>query len=468
MREPLSSSETLVIPNSEVVAPKKSLQSFELESQEEVQLKSKLNSTLRYTVLNTYRRLFSLVFLGNLAAIIAVIVRQRYVVDLLTGCAANVMVCGLARQPLVVNSLFYVFCLIPTSTPIRLRHLACKIFHLGGVHSGCGVASLLWYIAFFGVYCYQFELVSSSATSIAMLVLAALILCVLLAVILVTWPRFRETHHDAYEFTHRFGSWTILALFWALVLVFASNQAAPAQSMGLFLLSQPAFWFLLITTLAIIHPWTLLRKVDVVPEPLSTHVVRLHLNYASIVYGQAISMSRHPLRDWHSFAVIPDRFDSPNTRFSVLVSKAGDWTSSVIADQPRKIWVRGIPTSGFAYVMRLFSRIIVVATGSGIGPCVALIDDDNRPAMRVIWQTRAPRKTYGDRTLDLVHRLDANPMIIDTSEQGRVDMVPPIMRLYREMDAEAVCIISNGVMTKKLVFDLERRGVRAYGPIFDS
>ncbi|KAF3767283.1 hypothetical protein M406DRAFT_61234 [Cryphonectria parasitica EP155] len=423
-------------------------------------------SALRYKLLDTYRRLFTLVFLGNIIALIVIARRGLHVIDLLTACAANVTVCGLARQPLVVNSLFYVFCLIPNSTPIRLRHLACKIFHLGGVHSGCGVASLVWYIAFFVVYCFQFASTTTpSAADIAILVLSCLILCTLLAVIMVTHPRFREKYHDMFEFTHRFGAWTILALFWALLLVFASQEK---PSMGLFLVSHPAFWFQTITTLAIIHPWTMLRKVNVIPEALSTHVVRLHLNYSSIVYGQAISMSRHPLRDWHSFAVIPDRFDSPNTKFSCLVSKAGDWTSSVIADQPTKIWVRGIPTSGFAYVMRLFSRIIVVATGSGIGPCVALIDDDNRPSMRVIWQTRSPLKTYGQRTMDLVHRLDSDPLVIDTNVSGRVDMVPSIMRLYEETNAEAVCIISNGVMTKKLVFDLERRGVRAYGPIFDS
>lgn len=445
-----------------VVETMKSESSYgDLEGQQN-RMKPAVYSTLRYTLLDTYRRLFSLVFFGNAIALIVVLARGGYILDFITACAANIMVCGLARQPLIVNALFYIFCLIPTSAPIRLRHLACKIFHLGGVHSSCGVASLMWYIAFLAVYCYQFK---PSPTNTTVLVVACLILCVLVVVIVVTYPEFRAKHHDIFEFAHRFGAWTILVLFWALLLTFSSREKPP---MGRFLVSQPTFWLLIITTLAITQPWTMLRKVDVVPEALSTHVVRLHMNYANVVYGQAISMSRHPLRDWHSFAVIPDRFDTPQTRFSCLVSKAGDWTSSVIAEQPTKIWIRGIPTSGFAYVMRLFSRIIVVATGSGIGPCVALIDDDNRPAMKVMWQTRSPLKTYGQRTLDLVHRLDSDPMVIDTSKTGRVDMMPSIMQLFKDFDAEAVCIISNGATTKNLVFALERRGVRAYGPIFDS
>ena len=34
--------------------------------------------------------------------------------------------------------------------------------------------------------------------------------------------------------------------------------------------------------------------------------------------------------------------------------------------------------------------------------------------------------------------------------------------------AEAVCVISNPKTTKSLVYELERRGILAMGPIFDS
>ncbi|KAI1843047.1 hypothetical protein JX265_005173 [Neoarthrinium moseri] len=417
---------------------------------------------LRYGLLNTYRRLFGLAFMGNLIAFIVVMARDRFLLDCINACAINILVCGLARQPLVVNALFVSLCAVPRSAPLRLRHLACKIFHLGGVHSGTGVASCVWYIGFLAVYTYQYQ---PSPVATAVLVLGYLILAVLILTVGVSTPKFRMMHHDWFELTHRFSSWAVLALFWALLLTFASQQQ---PSMGGFLVSQPAFWAIIIVTIAIIQPWVMLRRVQVMAEPLSKHAIRLHFSHTSIMYGQGISISKHPLRDWHSFATITDRFDTPDTRFSCLISKAGDWTSSIISQPANRVWVRGVPIYGFGYVMRVFSRIIVVTTGSGIGPCLSFIDDDNRPQMRVVWQTKSPLQTYSQRTIDLVHKMDPDPLVIDTNISGRVDMLQDVLRLHQEFKAEAVCVISNPMVTKKLVNDLEERGVYAYGPIFDS
>ncbi|KAH6647809.1 hypothetical protein BKA67DRAFT_594706 [Truncatella angustata] len=417
---------------------------------------------LRYVLLNTYRRLFSLVFVGNFIAFVIVMARDQLLLDCVNACAANLLVCGLVRQPLVINALFISLCAVPRSAPLRLRHLACKVFHLGGVHSGCGLASCLWYIGFVGLYTHQYR---PSPTSTTVLVLAYLIFVVLITIIGVSAPKFRTIWHDRFELTHRFSTWSVLALFWALLLTFASQHQA---SMGAFLVSLPAFWSVIIVTMATIHPWMMLRRVEVIPERLSKHAIRLHFSHTTIRYGQGISISKHPLRDWHSFATITDRFDTPASKFSCLVSKAGDWTSSVILDPLPQVWVRGVPVYGFGYVMRVFSRIIVVTTGSGIGPCLSFIDDDNRPDMRVVWQTKSPLQTYSQRTMDLVHRLDPNPVVIDTSLSGRMDMLPAILQLYDGFKAEAVCVISNPTVTKKLVLDLETRGIHAYGPIFDS
>jgi hypothetical protein len=47
--------------------------------------------------------------------------------------------------------------------------------------------------------------------------------------------------------------------------------------------------------------------------------------------------------DWHSFATIRE----PGTKgYSMVVSRAGDWTNKNINDPVTKIWVRGIPTFG--------------------------------------------------------------------------------------------------------------------------
>lgn len=118
--------------------------------------------------------------------------------------------------------------------------------------------------------------------------------------------------------------------------------------------------------------------------------------------------------------------------------------------------------------MKLYRRMILVTTGSGIGPCLSYLASKDRPDMRVIWQTRNPKKTYGQGVMDLVHQMDSEPVILDTSAGGRIDMLPYVIKQYKEFNAEIVCIISNPVMTKKMVFELERRGILAMGPIFDS
>jgi NAD(P)H-flavin reductase len=416
---------------------------------------------VRYTALNVYRRLFSLAFIGNVIAFIYLMVKGAAPLDLVNASAVNLAVCGLCRHPLVVNSLFLTFGSVPRSAPMRLRRLACKIFHLGGVHSGTGVASCVWYIGFAGTYTYHFV---PSPASIAVLVLIWFVLALLLAIIAVAHPAFRAKRHDIFELTHRFSNWAILALFWVLLFLLGTQDG----SLGSFLVNLPAFWILIILTLATVHPWLLLRRVPVKAEPLSPHAVRLHFSHAHVRFGQGISVARHPLADWHSFASFTDQFDAPDTNFSCLVSKAGDWTRQAIAAPPTHLWKRGVPTYGFGYVFRMFERIIVVTTGSGIGPCLSFIEDSRRPSMRVVWQTKSPLKTYGQRTLDLVKRMDDQPVVIDTSVSGRVDMLPIVLRLYKEFGADAVCVISNPQMTRSLVYGLETRGIAAYGPIFDS
>ena len=149
-----------------------------------------------------------------------------------------------------------------------------------------------------------------------------------------------------------------MVLVWVAVLVAAKALATiHGRSWGAALVQDFTFWGLIVLTLSIAAPWTTLRRVAVQPEVLSTHAIRLHFNYTKTKMSQGISISRHPLRDWHSFAAIPDR-----DGFSLVVSKAGDWTSSVITDCPTKLWKRAVPTYGFGRTIPLFKRVLLLAT----------------------------------------------------------------------------------------------------------
>lgn len=443
-------------------------------------------SSIRFAFFTIYRRLFTIVALVNIATFIYVMVSDQKLLALVNATAANLLACGLARQPLVVNTIFFVVCSIPRSAPFWLRRFCSQAYHYGGVHSGCGIASLLWYLGFVGLLSKQYWKpgpidASTTTFTAAPVVLTYIILVLLLMIITVAHPKFRMKRHDYFELTHRFTGWAVVAMFVALLLVFCYEiSSQEGKSMGLFVVELPAFWFLVVTVVAIIHPWILLRKVPVKAESLSKHAVRLHFDHAQTKFGKGIQLAKHPLRDWHGFATFQDqgaegprghetrRGHKRGPSFSCLVSKAGDWTGDSISQPPSHFWKRGVLIFGFAYAMRVYKRLIIVTTGSGIGPCLSFIGDQKRPDLRVMWQTRSPLTTYGQDVIDLTRIMDPEPLILDTNLTGRIDMVPMIQREFKTFDAEAVCVVSNPRLTQRIVFDLESRGIPAFGPIFDS
>jgi predicted ferric reductase len=128
--------------------------------------------------------------------------------------------------------------------------------------------------------------------------------------------------------------------------------------------------------------------------------------------GSFIRLSDSPLMEWHGFATISE---PGKTGFSLVVSRAGDWTSKMIANPPTHIWKRGIPTYGVMRISKLFNRIVVVATGSGIGPCAPAILA-RAPPIRLLWTAPNVRETFGDKLVDQI--LSANPEAVIYSTFG--------------------------------------------------
>ncbi len=118
----------------------------------------------------------------------------------------------------------------------------------------------------------------------------------------------------------------------------------------------------------------------------------------------------------------------------------------------------------------IFRSVVLVTTGSGIGPCLNLLamDPSNRPSVRVLWSAPKPLATFGEEIVGNVRAADPESVIWDTKKFGRPDMVALTWQLLKESQAEAVFVISNPRVTKMVVYALESRGVAAYGPIFDS
>ena len=426
---------------------------------------------LRYNLLAVYQRLFSIVFIGNIIAFVTELVLHRHshpfgppLGNLATAVAANVTGAILIRQEYVINSLYNIFCWTPLWMPLRFRRVVSKLYHFGGVHSGCAVSATVWFILYSALVTKRYA--DGDFNEPAVVAITYILLTLFLALCVFAIPKLRIFSHNTFEAVHRFGGWTAVALFWVEILLVlrAESNESRTDSLGMLVIKAPTFWFLLVVTFFIILPWVRLRKVEAFPEVLSRHAVRIHFKYSYKNIGNVIGLriTHNPLKEWHAFATIPD---ADGSSFSLIVSDNGDWTKKQIMQPAHAYWIRGI--TGVLRMATVFRRIVLVTTGSGIGPCLSFLTSHPIPC-RLLWSTPNPVSTYGEDVMRAVAKADPEAMIVDTRASGRPDVVALTYHLYLETKAESVFVISNPYLTSKLVYGLESRGIPAYGPIWDS
>ncbi|NUT50511.1 MAG: hypothetical protein HOV94_24865 [Saccharothrix sp.] len=381
-----------------------------------------------------HNRLAAAVVAVNLVAAFAVDTTQA-LSDLVV---ANIALAVLIRQQHVINLLFRLATSAPTTWPLRVRWTLGKVYHFGGLHVGAAVSGAAWFAA----------LAWTLADPLAWTILALLVAMVVFAL-----PGLRARRHDVFERVHRFAGWTVLALF-------AAHSARQPGFVG-----STQFWLLLLVVASVALPWTRLRRVPVRIVRPSRHVALVSFDYGVTPFaGSSTAVSRHPLLEWHSFANVPT---PGRSGFRLTISRAGDWTGALIDDAPTHLWVKGVPTAGVGNIDKLFTRVVWVATGSGIGPCLPHLLSGDTPS-RLVWSTRTPRETYGDELVDEIEAVQPDALVWDTVRDGKPDLVALALRAQREFDAEAVICISNKKTTWHVVEELEARGVPAFGAIWDS
>lgn len=425
---------------------------------------------LRHRVFIVYRTLFSLVGMMNIAALTCVVALNINSRWFGTITAMNLAMAVLVRQDTVINSLYNITCSVPKGLPLWIRARFAKIYHLGGVHSAAGVCATTWLVAstIRGVICVKVICQGHQRSSLATQVISWLLCGLLCVMVGSAWPSFRKQHHDLFERSHRFAGWTALGLFWVRTVLAINDTRQDELSIGLAIIRNPDFWLLVVATCSIASSWFFLRKVNVHAEVLSDHVVRLHFDYTVPVNGSFTRISRRPLLEWHSFATIPSPEETDRSKgYSLVVSNAGDWTRDCIKNPPTKLWVRGVPTCGVMRIATLFNRLVVIATGSGIGPLLGHIDRPSCPT-QLIWSTSRPEEAFGSKMVGVIREKIPGAIIHDTKLHGRPDLVKMGFAMAQTFDAEAVIVIANEKITKKIVYGLETRGVRAFGAIWDS
>jgi hypothetical protein len=356
----------------------------------------------------------------------------------------NLAVAVLIRQQRVLNVLFDLAGRLSPAWPLKLRWAVSQVNHVGGIHVGAALAGTVWLCAFTYTAATGPGDTFTRATASA---LAALTLLIVVCAL----PPVRARAHNVFENTHRFGGWSAVGLFWLLMLHVGDTWQIAVM---------------IVVTASIAAPWLHLRRVPVTVERPSSHAAIVSFDYGvTPTVASAVGISVSPLREWHPFATV----STPGqTGYRLLVSRAGDWTADFIDDPPSHVWVRGIPTAApMAKVETNYTRVIYVVTGSGIGPALGQILAANVPA-RLVWSVRSPRMTYGDALVDEVQAAQPDALIWDTTTHGKPDLVELARDAYRDFDAEAVFVVSNKTATWRVVKGMERLGIPAFGPIWDS
>ena len=408
-----------------------------------------------------YNRLIALMIIINLAYVGLITKGTWRLGDIPLTLLSNLAIVNftfaiLLRQQYVINLFFKIATSVPTSWPLAIRHLMGKVYHFGGMHVGGVMMGTIWFSAIAASMTVRL-MNGGEGVSLATVIVTYAILAILLVMVGFATPKYRARYHDMFEMTHRFGGWTVLLLFWIQTILFANDQREP-------LLASLGFWLLLLVTFSVALPWLRLKKVPVKIVKPSDHVALAQFNYGVTPFeGSSTTLSRSPLTEWHPFANIP----APDTEgFRLAISRVGDWTGAFIDDMPSHVWVKGIPTAGVGNIEKLFKRVIWVATGSGVGPCVPHLLTQKVPA-KLVWSTRNPRKTYGN-LVDEILSVQPHAVIWDTDKNGRPDLVRLAYEAYKDFDAEAVIVISNKKLTWQVVYGMESRGIPAYGAIWDS
>jgi hypothetical protein len=425
-----------------------------------------------YRFFGVYQRLFLAVLLINVFYahhIVTMKRRSKYsplLVDITTAVSANMLVAILIRQDYILNSLFWLCWSAPPTTPLWIRISLARVYEFGGLHSSTTLCSALWFCFLFAILTVEF--MTFRIADPLIILCAFFILAILWLMIITACPLFRSRKHNVFENIHRYGGWTILGLFWILLHLFTralTHQAGP-QSPGAVLTELPAFWLLLACCFHVVLPWVRFRRLWIQPERLGVgvHAVRLHLN-EKIENCVVYRISDSPLTEWHSFACIPNHYGEGG---SLIVSNAGDWTRRTI-NRPEKVYyTRGIPTVGVLCMAQIFRKVVIVTTGSGIGPCLGAMMNIPSTKCRVLWSASSPKRTFGNEIWDKVQDVDSQAVVIDTHIQGHKDLVAMAYALYTEEEAEAIFCVSNKKLTRSMVYELESRGIPTFGPIWDS
>ncbi|XP_056175748.1 adenylate-forming reductase 03009-like [Syzygium oleosum] len=306
---------------------------------------------------------------------------------------------------------------------------------LGGIHSGCGVSSLAWL-----VYALVLTLKDRDSTS-PEIVGVALVILVLIA---------------------------LSCLLWGFVVLTVAydprTKSYKSDELGLRLVRQQESWFTVGITVLIIIPWVTVRRVLVKVSSPSGHasIIKFHGGVKAGILGR---ISPSPLSEWHAFGIISDGKDE----HMMLAGAVGDFTKSLVANPPTHLWVRQVHFAGLPYLVNMYDRVLLVATGSGICVFLSFLLQPCKASVCVLWVAKNMEQNFGKEIKEMVSCHPRDKVIVhDTAVHGRPNVAEMSVDMAKKWGAEVVIVTSNPEGSRDVVNACKNKGIAAFGPIWDS
>lgn len=414
-----------------------------------------------------YKRLFLLCFVVNMAALALATAGQFPYAHQRPAIFSmgNILALTLCRSEAFLRFLYWlaVKLLGWPCVPLRIKTAVTSFLQcIGGIHSGCGVSSVAWLVYALVLTVYHHE-----STSYEIIAVASVILALLCLSSLAAFPLVRHLHHNVFERTHRFVGWTALSLLWVFVVLTAGYDPT-TRSYDLLvarkLASRQELWLTFAITFFTVLPWTTLRRVPVSATAPSGHAAIIKFT-GGVKAGLLGRISRAPLSEWHAFGIISDGKEE----HMMLAGSVGDFTRRLVAEPPRNLWVRGLHFAGLPYLVHMYSRVVLVATGSGICVFLSFLLQPCAAEVCVVWVTRGVEHNFGREIKEMMSGHPKGKVIVhDTAVAGRPNVAKMAVEAARSWNAEVVVVTSNPQGSRDVVAACKKASIPAFGPIWDS
>ncbi|KVH89474.1 hypothetical protein Ccrd_008520 [Cynara cardunculus var. scolymus] len=242
------------------------------------------------------------------------------------------------------------------------------------------------------------------------------------------------------------------------------NLLALTLYVGSRLVKEQEFWFTLVTTILIIIPWVTVRRVAVKVSAPSGHasIIKFAGGVKPGILGR---ISPSPMSEWHAFGIISDGKEE----HMMLAGAVGDFTKSLVSNPPSHLWVRQVHFAGLPYLVNMYNRVLVVATGSGICVFLSFLLQQGPADVCLLWVAKGIEQNFGKEIKEWVSRHPKEKVIVhDTAVMGRPNVSEMSVAAARNFGAEVVIVTSNPEGSRDVVNACKSKGIPAFGPIWDS